>query len=80
MSYRRNCLKQAFRESFSIIKYFTHSIYPELVDENGDEVGSVEEEEEEEEGDIEARELISQIRDGAQVGVCIDLCSEKERY
>lgn len=30
--------------------------------------------------DKEVRQLISEIRDGAQVGLCIDLCSEKERY
>merc|ERR1712228_848510 len=52
LSYRRNCLKQAFREAFSIVKYFSHAIYPELVDENGDEV--IQEEETENE-DIEAQ-------------------------
>jgi len=38
LSYRRNCLKQATRESFSIVKHFSHLLYPEVIDENGDEV------------------------------------------
>lgn len=61
LSYRRNCLKQAFRESFSIIKYFTHSLYPELVDENGD--APVAEEPEIDEGDIEAQLLAEAAKD-----------------
>ena len=30
--------------------------------------------------DVEIKGLIQDIRDGAQVGICFDLCSEKERY
>ena len=30
--------------------------------------------------DKELRELIAEMRDGAQVGICPDLCPEKERY
>ena len=30
--------------------------------------------------DKELRELIAEMRDGAQVGICRDLCPEKERY
>lgn len=30
--------------------------------------------------DKDVRELVSEIRDGAQIGICLDLCSEKERY
>ena len=36
MSYRRNTLKQTFRESFGIIKHFTHILYPTEIDQNGD--------------------------------------------
>ena len=38
MSYRRKCLKQCHREAFSIAKYFTNQVYPQLVDQNGDRV------------------------------------------
>ena len=30
--------------------------------------------------DKELREKIQEIRDGAQIGICADLCPEKERY
>ena len=30
--------------------------------------------------DAELRELLANVRDGAQVGICYDLCPEKERY
>ena len=36
MSYRRNTLKQTFRESFGIVKHFTHLLYPSEIDQNGD--------------------------------------------
>ena len=30
--------------------------------------------------DAELRDLLANVRDGAQVGICYDLCPEKERY
>jgi hypothetical protein len=36
LSYRRNTLKQSFREAFSIVKYFSNLQNPEIVDKNGD--------------------------------------------
>ena len=30
--------------------------------------------------DKELREKIQEIRDGAQIGICEDLCPERERY
>ena len=38
MSYRRKCLKQCHREAFSIAKFFSNQIYPDLIDANGDRV------------------------------------------
>jgi len=38
MSYRRKCLKQCHREAFSIAKFFTNQVYPDLIDANGDRV------------------------------------------